>query len=68
MGRVSDELRKLQRVVYERTVDNNKVLNLVADELRKLQYGVYEDKKGIDALVDQMEELKVRLNYTETIE
>ena len=62
MGRVSDELRKLQRFVYERTVDNNKVLN------RKLQYGVYEDKKGTDALVQQMEELKVRLNYSETIE
>ena len=68
MGRVSDELRKLQQSVYERTVDNNKVLNLVADELRKLQYRVYEDRKGISALVEQMEELKVRLNYSETIE
>ena len=65
MGRVSDELRKLQQFVYERTVDNNKVLNLVADELRKLQYGVYEDRK---ALVEQMEELKVRLDYSEKIE
>ena len=65
MGRVSDELRKLQQSVYERTVDNNKVLNLVADELRKLQYGVYEDR---NALVEQMEELKVRLDYSEKIE
>ena len=65
MGRVSDELRKLQQSVYERTVDNNKVLNLVADDLRKLQYGVYEDR---NALVEQMEELKVRLDYSEKIE
>ena len=65
MGRVSDELRKLQQSVYERTVDNNKVLNRVADELRKLQYGVYEDRK---ALVEQVEELKVRLDYSEKIE
>ena len=65
MGRVSDELRKLQQSVYEHTVDNNKVLNRVADELRKLQYGVYEDR---NALVEQMEELKVRLDYSEKIE
>ena len=68
MGRVIDELRKLQRVVYERTVDNNKVLNLVADELRKLQHGVYEDGNGTVALVQQMTELKVRLDYSEMIE
>ena len=63
MGRVSDELRKFQR-----TVDNNKVLNLVADELRKLQQGVYEDGNGTDALVQQIVELKVRLDYSEKIE
>ena len=62
---MSNELRKLQQSVYERKVDNNKVLNLVADELRKLQYGVYEDR---NALVEQMEELKVRLDYSEKIE
>lgn len=65
MGRVSDDLRKLRQSMYERTVDNNKVLNRVADELRKLQYGVYEDRK---ALVEQVEELKVRLDYSEKIE